>query len=371
MAPNVPVPQIVFSTHVDPVIKPSTKPKPISIGPLPQPVFEDDGRYNLPETPPGQRRPPLSRRSTEILRDISERSRNLPNNLTEESQDQKEKTVIRSRTAAVAGPSSANWAADSEPLKRPTRSNTDKPARIGRPRQEPDLSALITSKIKEMGPIGLDEAKQYISETELRNLITVEHIQKALDNPSQKIVDFAEENPKVFALTVLVHKAKSDRKEAMESFEYYDFTDRCLPVKNMAPREVCPVQFRGEESVDEELIDDCQHCTEARAFHGDPWTVTEFDAFFETQWRFLVPKILQEKFEYEFGTHIILPFQNGAQHRNDDDEGSDCGEGQSPGGVGHFGEVRLGMMLSDRQNAIPTVSSRSRFLALITDSSKG
>jgi hypothetical protein len=225
--------------------------------------------------------------------------------------------------------------------------------------------------MQNMGKIGLDEPKSYLPEEVLSTLMTDRRIKKAFEEPSREITDFAKTNPKIFAITLLVFsdkRLKICRNQAMEAFRLHNFTDDCLPVEDMSSRDVCTVQFKSVKSDDSDCSEDesdasessesadeictvdhkmkpqCRYRSTANAFHGAPWDGTSFTTFFQKQWSFRVPKILEHIFEYPFGEYEILPFEN---------KNGDIGI-KMPGG--HFGDVRSAKMLANHQTAIKTVS---------------
>jgi hypothetical protein len=227
------------------------------------------------------------------------------------------------------------------------------PGRSRRAKRERDLGDQIILAMRE---IGLGQPKSYLSEEDLSILVTAQRIENALENPSLDLITFAVENPKVLAITLLVHVGKHSRNQAMEAFRFHNFTDSCLPIERMTFKEICSVQFGygdSDDSEDSENKSDvressasaievrprCKHISAGNAFHGSPWTRVGAEAFFDRQWSFLVPKILNHV-EYHFSDHIILPFEKrmlGTQS-------------------GHFGDVHLAMMLANYQTAISTVS---------------
>lgn len=353
MPPEPPLPKLIFTSDDSPragsplatPIKPDHTPT-VSGDAVPGATFGDNRTYNIPERSysPSGRRPPLSRNSTEEEPlNIGIGKPTLTKSSPETPHDGIEKRIQRSRTEAV-GASNSSWPTEPDPSKNLSKSHTVGPGKV-RPEPEPDLGDQITTLMTNIGKIGLDEPKSYVPDEELSGLMTDRRIKKALEDPSKDLIDFAKGNPKLLAITLLVFENENSRNRVMEGFRFHKFTDSCLPVEEMLSEGVCWVQFNPYESDDSEDEPQCPHRSVANAFHRKPWKNTTFTTFFEKQWSFLVPKILEHVFDdYPFGKHIILPFEN---------KNGDIGT-KMPGG--HFGDVRSARMLASYQTAIETVS---------------
>jgi hypothetical protein len=278
----------------------------------------------------------------------------------ETSREESEKRIQRRQTEAHIGePTSRSFTGHDLP-KPLSKSHTE--ATVGSEKRKRDLGLAdqITETMRMMGQIGLDEPKSYLPDEWLPKLMTDARIQRALKKPSHHLIEFSKNNPKIFAITLLVYTDKKSRTRAMNAFRTHNFTDSCLPfVEKISSPDICAVGFDWKDSDDEsdgsdgsdgsadEMKLECRHKLEGYAFHGSLWTQTSYQTFFEKQWSFLIPKILEEEFEYHFGDHIILPFEKyggepaGAEH---------FGDG------GHFGDVTPAIMLAKYQTAIETVS---------------
>jgi hypothetical protein len=120
-------------------------------------------------------------------------------------------------------------------------------------------------------------------------------------------VDFSQQNPKVFAMALLVHSAPPSRKQAMQLFQYFKYTDHLVDVGienllSLNPK-ISPVltgELSNVEGEGDEESPECKHTEEADFFHFLPWTATSFKTFFDHQWSFKVPRILGDVFEYHF-----------------------------------------------------------------------
>lgn len=361
----------------------------------------EDRKYDVLDSPVNSK-PPLSRNPTEVGTGI----RIVTPSSLQASGHEVSSGIQRSKTEAPVRASTPSQPNGPNPNKRRTRSYAEGGVSSRKSKQETDLAAQITSAMDRMGEIGLDDPKSYLPDGALSGLITETRIKRALSKSSEKLIasseliNFAKTNPKVLAITVLVYSDKRSRNQAMEAFRSNGFGDHCLPVI-MFSEKVCFVQFKHNDSEESDQSDDgseisepvenysedeldiletsgaasepplqCKHRSEADAFHSAPWTSTTFRTFFEKQWSFLVRRFEDHVFEYhEIREKEILPFvyKNGNDGNEDDDTNNDenhnivrfenraASDGSKVPG-GHFGDVRLRVMLANYQTAIPTVS---------------
>lgn len=227
-----------------------------------------------------------------------------------------------------------------------TYSNTRTPA------ARKDLGQQITFHMKKVGEIALGLAHDYLPDDELTKLLIDEDIQKAFGRPlSREEKIWAQANPKVLALTLLVHtdRNKKDRILVMETFMTYELTDQDLPyLENMSSEEVC-WERSGESEMDgSSNRSNCWHNKKGYAFHISAWGDTSIASFLKMQWYFSVPVFDQEIFQYSFGNSYILPFK---RDKYSEDESS-----RRLPGSGHFGHVACVKMLAKHQNAVYPVS---------------
>lgn len=200
--------------------------------------------------------------------------------------------------------------------------------------------------------------KEYLPNPDrmLRDLMRPESIPPALmttedfkNDPSSSLslVKFATKNPRLFAITLLI---KQDNiwqvRQAMESFQDTNFTDDCLPLEtDLSSSKVC---LLGE---DDDLSDPrsnqrCKHRREEDAFHASVWGCEGRKDFFQKQWRFLSPKLSEDKFDYILDENVILPFRQNDTARS---------------GSGHFGVIIPVDLQSSHQDAIKTVCTDEIF----------
>jgi hypothetical protein len=320
-------------------------------------VSKDNGAeadYDLAESldsVPGNIQP-LSRRPTQIDFGRGDPVRNI--STLEASQEETEMRLERAMTSLGfegSAPGSSSRP-DRDPAMRPLRSQTEADLQSGKSKRDKgkDLGDRIATAMERLGDIGLDDPRSYMPAEMLAQLINCDTVKKAMKKPvSEQVLDFAVQNPKVFAIICLVFSDREHRRRAMEAFEEYNFTDACLPADKLSSQEICPVQFDWDDSSSEKESEDsepsdklprCEHRPEAAAFHRNPWRQSTFVTFWEKQWSFLIENILEEKFEYQFRDRSILPFI----YRRSEVLGG-----------GHFGDILPALMLAKYQNAIPTV----------------
>lgn len=211
-----------------------------------------------------------------------------------------------------------------------------------------DLRTQITKRMKEIGCL----VPTCLPDDELAKLMKIEDVQNSLQKQIDGTVmdmNFVKRNPKVLAITLLVHKDKKEVTRAMIRFHKYGFTDDNLStIKDMSSEAVCTIELGKYENLEDSEHEpcDCGHDEEWDAFHFKPWCETSFEDFLEKRWKFLIPKFEEEQFVYEFDVKTILPFKKV--------DASTVGIGLANG---NFGEVTPVLMLARHQTAIKTVSS--------------
>ncbi|KAK0100158.1 hypothetical protein ONS95_008497 [Cadophora gregata] len=239
------------------------------------------------------------------------------------------------------------------------------------------LRKRISDALKETDiGFGFMNPKPYVSAAQLEGIITNANTKKALHNASDEVLMFANQNPKLLAITIRnfeKNEEKYSRAKALALFQSSRMIDSELPVEDHTSMNVCiglpvqessgsedettqptdssmPCQLETHDSLVSSHVSDpsgpCKHPSAENAFHNPLWDEPSFKKFYTTQWAFLVPIFTQETFTHRFEPEATLPFIVKKVHAGIDLSG------------GHFGDVTQEHMLASHQTAIKSTEGR-------------